>query len=250
MQFRRRPAIDRLATGHSARAGLVAPGKPRADSVLDYPWSSIAQGYALPPKKRPAWLCADAGLELFGFQDTTRNRRRFVERLDARMMVEDAERCGIVEMEEQTLNSSLRRGWYWGSEEFKDEMLAKLEAIATARRKQGSELPKSHNYAQGSQFKDHHLGLAEAIIRRGIAHFGLSIDPDDGQPLPKMPRGNLSAVAIAWSICRYTTLPRRWTAKRLGLGSAGNVSERVRRFDHVEPRKLAKELRSWKKMKL
>ena len=70
------------------------------------------------------------------------------------MMVEDAEGCGIAEINNQTLNSSLRRGWYWGSEEFKDEMLRKLEAISTARREKGSELPASHNYAQGSQFKD------------------------------------------------------------------------------------------------
>jgi putative transposase len=31
-------------------------------SVLDYPWSSIAGGYALLPTKRARWLAADRGL--------------------------------------------------------------------------------------------------------------------------------------------------------------------------------------------
>ena len=37
-----------------ARGGLVRPR--RKQSLLDYPWSSVAQGYALPPGKRPDWL--------------------------------------------------------------------------------------------------------------------------------------------------------------------------------------------------
>jgi len=232
------------------RAGLVAPAKPRADSVLAYPWSSVSRGYALSPGKRPDWNCAEAGLGLFGFKDTARDRRRFVARLDARMACEDAERCGVAEIGGQTLNSSLRRGWYWGSESFKEAMLGKLEDLSVARRKEGTNLPDSHNYAQSRQFKDHHLHEAEAIIRKGIAHFGLEVDGDAAEPLPKAPRGDLSVVAIAWSICRLTTLPRIWTAQRLGLGSAGNVSERVRQFEKAKPAKLSKEVRAWKRMKL
>ena len=37
-----------------ARCGLVRPRRRR--SLLDYPWSSVAQGYALPPGRRPDWL--------------------------------------------------------------------------------------------------------------------------------------------------------------------------------------------------
>lgn len=36
------------------RARLVLPRK--GQSVLDYPWSSVAGGWALPPGKRPKWL--------------------------------------------------------------------------------------------------------------------------------------------------------------------------------------------------
>ena len=52
MRFRLRPILFRFAKRPSARAGLIAPEKDHADSLLDYPWSSIAHGYALAPKKR------------------------------------------------------------------------------------------------------------------------------------------------------------------------------------------------------
>jgi REP element-mobilizing transposase RayT len=38
-------------------------------SVLDYAWSSVAGGYALPPRRRPPWLAGSAALEAGGCQD-------------------------------------------------------------------------------------------------------------------------------------------------------------------------------------
>jgi putative transposase len=42
-----------------ARAGIVS-GR-RGESLLDYRWSSLAEGYALPAGKRRKWLAADVG---------------------------------------------------------------------------------------------------------------------------------------------------------------------------------------------
>jgi REP element-mobilizing transposase RayT len=229
-----------------ARAGLIAPEKNKADSTLDYPWSSIARGFALSPKKRPKWLAVEAGINLFGFKDTARNRRRFVERLDGRMTAEATESCGLAQIDGQTLNSSLRRGWYWGSEGFRDTMLRKLDEISSARQKKGESLPSSRDYSAGQQAKDHHLQQAEAIIARAARHFGVPFD-DDGN-FPKMPRGDLSAVATAWSLCRHTTMPQRWIGQRLALGSKGNVSERVRRFARLPVNDLPENVRKWKEL--
>src|SRR5882724_2201219 len=38
------------------RAGLI--GARRGESILDYAWSSVGGGHALPPTRRPAWLAA------------------------------------------------------------------------------------------------------------------------------------------------------------------------------------------------
>jgi hypothetical protein len=91
--------------------------------------------------------------------------------------------------------------------------------------------------------------MAEAIIRKGVSFFELEnlLDGlDEGAPLAKMPYGNLSAVAIAWAICRNTTMPRLWIAKRLSLRTAGNVSGRVRRFESIGSGELEVSLQKWK----
>jgi putative transposase len=75
------------------RAGLVRP--ERQQSVLDFAWSSVASGYALPARSRAPWLAARRGLEAFGCADTTAGRRRFVARLDRRAVEEGAARAGV-----------------------------------------------------------------------------------------------------------------------------------------------------------
>ncbi len=64
------------------RARLVRVAK--GESILDYRWSSLTMGYAVPPRKRAPWLAAPEGLDVFGFADTTAGRRRMVERLERR----------------------------------------------------------------------------------------------------------------------------------------------------------------------
>jgi putative transposase len=56
------------------RARLIQPKKGR--SVLDYPWSSVAGGWALPLRKRPKWLAGEDGLNRFDLLDTVAGRRR------------------------------------------------------------------------------------------------------------------------------------------------------------------------------
>ena len=100
-----------------ARAGIVSAV---ADgSVLDYPWSRLAGGYALAPGKRAGWLAAKHGLGVLGYPDTAAGRRRMVEDLDRRVR-EERDRSGAVPLPEgaDARMSHLRRGWYWGRQEF------------------------------------------------------------------------------------------------------------------------------------
>jgi len=80
------------------RARLVVPKK--GQSVLDYPWSSVAGGWALPPGKRPKWLAAEEGLMRFDLPDTVAGRRRMVERLDCRAVEEEIKTCGMPMVQE------------------------------------------------------------------------------------------------------------------------------------------------------
>jgi putative transposase len=68
--------------------------------VLDYPWSSVAGGWVLPPGKRPKWLAAEEGLMRFDLPDTVAGRRRMVERLDRRAVEEEIKTCGMPMVQE------------------------------------------------------------------------------------------------------------------------------------------------------
>lgn len=75
------------------RARLV-PTEPY-EGLPDYPWSSLARGYAVAPKARSPWQAVTEGLALFGYDHWGADRRRFIERLDARMNEEARDKCGV-----------------------------------------------------------------------------------------------------------------------------------------------------------
>jgi len=57
------------------RTGLV--DVTRGQSILDYPWSSLAGGYALMPHQRAKWLAAGQGLAIMGVDDTAEGRKNW-----------------------------------------------------------------------------------------------------------------------------------------------------------------------------
>ncbi len=221
-----------------ARASLVRSSD--GGSLLDYPWSSVSRGYALAPGKRPKWLRVAHGLELFGFSDKAADRRKFVQRLDERAASEEAERCGLAEIEGQSLNSNLRRGWYWGGEEFRERMMKHLD-----RRKDSKKgMPTSGAYRSDNQAEDHAFRSAEKIIAEGVAHFHL--DGHDAKAFAQLPRGDARRDALAWALWRRTSLPQRWIANRLDLRSANNVSRRVRLFDDAKKSEQSADTYLWR----
>ena len=60
-------------------------------------------------------MACEDGFSLTETKDTSAGRRKLVERLDLRMAEEQASKLGLVEIEGQSLQSTLRRGWYWGT---------------------------------------------------------------------------------------------------------------------------------------
>src|SRR6476619_1243850 len=104
------------------RAGIIRP--KQGQSIIDYPWSSVASAYALPTRRRAPWVAVADGLEESGLADDTQGRRRFVERLDERGREEARRTCGVAEAPEDARMSNLKRGWYWGTQTFSEKLLA------------------------------------------------------------------------------------------------------------------------------
>ena len=214
-----------------ARAGLVDVKEGR--SSLDYRWSSLKGGYALLPQQRPKWLAAEEGLRIMGYPDTAKGRREMVEHLDRRAF-EEGRKSGFVEAAEgaDKRKSHLRRGWYWGSQEFAERLLSGAEKIL----KKGS----SRAYVRSRERMAHGEKEAEKLLKEGLAAAGL-------KGLEGLPANEKRKVAIARVIWSRTTVSQGWIAERLKMKNAANVSLSLHRTKD-DRRALPPSLRDFLKM--
>jgi putative transposase len=213
------------------RAGLVdARG---GESVLDYPWSSVAGGHALLPRRRPPWLASEYALAAFGFGDTANGRRRWVEHLDDRARAESRVKCGVPETDEDRDGrlSDLRRGWYWGSQAFAERML-KLGEAALKK-------PRHRSANASSEKRAHGENEARRLIAEGKVIAGLT-----DEELAELPGSEARKVAIAAVVWGRTTVGMKWIAENLHLRSAANASQQIRRY-RQKPHKVSKVLQKW-----
>jgi len=210
------------------RAGLVKP--TAAQSIMDYPWSSVAGGYALVPGKRAPWLAAAEGLKEFGYADTTAGRRRFVERLDRKAVEEGMEKAGIpaVSSEVDERCSQLRRGWYWGSQEFAQRMLGLGKKMIGK--------PKSRNYRSAGERHAHGEAQARKILEVGKRILGLN-----EKEIARTRGSDERKVAIAKLIWERTAVSQGWIASQLGMRTGANVSQQIKRSKGAKAGILLKE---------
>lgn len=195
------------------RAGLVKEG----GSILDYRWSSVTGGYALMPQQRPKWLAASEGLSILGYADTAKGRREMVAHLDRRTR-EEGKRSGIVPMAKgrDGRRSHLRRGWYWGREEFAEKILE--------RAKEWIGRGKSRSNIRSKEYLAHGEKEAERLLEEGLSAAGLN-----DSELEKMPANEMRKVEIARIIWSRTTVSQAWIAGRLKMRHAANVSMSLHR---------------------
>ena len=110
-----RTAIDYVHL-NPGRAGLAGGVE---SSVGEYPWSSLSSAYLKPPSKRPEWMAVKETLDLFQYKDTAKGRRDFVGRLDNWICDEKGE----PQVEQSTFADRVSKGWFWGTESFKESLL-------------------------------------------------------------------------------------------------------------------------------
>jgi REP element-mobilizing transposase RayT len=213
------------------RAGLIRPAA--GQSVLDYPWSSVAGGHALTPTRRPEWLATADALGAFDLPDTVAGRRKFVARLDRRGAEEEQERCGTVarSAEEDGRGSHLRRGWYWGSQAFAERML-RLGAATLGQK-------RHRTYRASQEVRAHGEAEAQRLLTEGLIAAGLS-----AAELKTLSGSEARKVAIARLIKERTTMKLPWIAAQLELRSAANASQQIRR-QKLNPPTLPKPLQQW-----
>jgi hypothetical protein len=119
--------------------------------------------------------------------------------------------------EGQSLQSAVRRGWYFGSHAFRERLLALLPKAGNVRIDQGQ------HYEAALLMKDAAEEKAERIFTRELQAAGLS-----EKALQERTRSEPLKWKIARSIRAETTVSLGWIARRLDLGSASNVCHKLR----------------------
>jgi len=206
------------------RAGLVDVA--RGGSILDYPWSSIAGGYALAPNRRPGWLAAGRAFAILGSADTPAGRRELVERLDGRARRE-GECAGFVPMARGRGRrvSHPRHGWYWGGQEFAERALRLASATLLKPR-------RSRDYRGSPEVREHSEAEARRLLDAGMRAAGLARGD-----LERLPANDLRKVALAALVWGRTTVSQGWLARELWMKGASNVSLALHRTDWNKLRK-------------
>jgi len=191
------------------RAGLV-----REDTELKkYRWSSLWD-YVLPVRQRRKWLAVGAGLGESGHRDDAKGRRHYLTQLNESVDWQDIRHAGLSYVEGQSLQSTLRRGWYFGGEEFREGLLEKVEGLLKKGKRS-----KASGYS-GAEVSDHRERMAERIVAAGMEELGL-----EETDLGVVRKGDKRKVIIASLVRQKTTMPLGWIAEHLKMGVPSRVSK-------------------------
>lgn len=168
-----------------SRARLLATDQP----LRTYLWSSFRY-YLAPPAERPVWLGVEPVFVQAGVaSDDAAGRREFEQQLEVRRAVETSADW-----------RTLRRGWFYGSEECRQEILRRLGARSGAR------LPGSARGLAEEQ--------AEAILRAELA----ARRWQESDLLARR-KADPEKLEIARRLRRETTVSLKWVAARLRMGA-------------------------------
>jgi hypothetical protein len=207
------------------RAGMVE----EKDGIESYRWSSLSN-YLSEPGGRPPWLETERGFGVTGCMDTATGRREFLSVLETRVDWRAPGKAGVIlrdgdETPKLGIHVSLRRGWYFGSQQFKEKILelagAKIEA-ATKR--------KANGYT-GGEVAAHAEERALRIWKKGLEYFEI-----EESELDELARSDWRKGVIAGLIQQETTMRLDWISEHLKMGARSACCRTIRRIRHEMPK--------------
>ena len=178
-------------------------------NLADFKWSSFC-GYVR-PAKRPGLLTVKRVLESHGFSDDASGRSRYRNHMKRRIL-EILHGSAPKEMDEQWCR--IRRGWAFGSDEFRTKIQEALESVFSGKRRD--------SYL-GEEIKLHDEKEAEDLFQHGLECCGIT-----EEDLPGLKKGDDRKKVIAWHIRKKTSVRIEWITQRLKMGVTSNFSCYVR----------------------
>jgi REP element-mobilizing transposase RayT len=197
------------------RASLCVEGL--GTPLEDYRWSSYP-AYVGKSRKRPESLVREKVLNSWGLEEgkpgTLAAYRGNIERVMNFENDPDAGRRG--EFEKQ-----IKRGWFIGSEEFKERLDERLRGRS-----------RNDNY-RGLQRREHDVWEAERLLEKGLKELDLT-----EEEILESRSVRLEKQALAWLLKSHTAVTGKWLAARLRMGHPMNASRAIGRFRKAEGREV------------
>ncbi|MFT6864191.1 MAG: hypothetical protein ACJAVK_002755, partial [Akkermansiaceae bacterium] len=112
---------ENIVLGHlnPVRTGMIKQGQGFDES----PWTSLRE-YRKPRTKRQPWIAPSSGFEAVGLEETSRGRKAYITRLENLIDWSQPSDSGKILWQGQSLQAALKRGWYFGAQEFREKLLS------------------------------------------------------------------------------------------------------------------------------
>ena len=182
------------------------------EKLQNYRWSSYPA--YIGKAQRPEWLCMERVLDNLHVADTPVGRKKYAEYMGQR--VEEVRHSDKPWKADESWQK-IRRGWYLGSDGFRQEMLGRLGRVL--------EKGKRESFS-GEGVQTHDEARAEELIAAGLGKLGLA-DAD----LDQMIKNSPDKYALAWLVRRKTCVGNGWLKDRLRMGKATNFSELLKELE-------------------
>lgn len=178
------------------RVNLLSNGQ----HLKDYPWSSYPF-YLLPITQRPDWLETHVLMgEKGGLKDNNTGRHQFELLMESRTLWEESRTNDIYDL--------IRRGWYFGTDGFRNDLLSKIDSLEGATRVRGGEVLSKAQHMQASEL------LIKLLSKENITN----------EDLISMPKGDPLKIKLAMEIRKRTTMSLKWISEHLHMGTWTYVS--------------------------
>ena len=196
--------------------------------LADYRWSSYPAYVGKGP--RPGWLCVERVMEGLGLADTAAGRRKYAEYMAGRVAeVRHSDQPWKADENWQ----NIRRGWHFGGEGFRREILERVERALKASRRA--------SYG-GDAVREHGESRAEAWIAKGMEALGVS-----NADLARQKMNSPEKYALAWLARRNTAVRPAWIKERLKMGTATGFANLLRKLERAKRNEWG--YAEWRKVK-
>jgi REP element-mobilizing transposase RayT len=208
-----RPEYFRMASEYihlnPARARLLNAAKP---DLSNYAWSSFA--LFVKGTRLPEWLRRERVFSSAELPDEGVGSRRRYRAWMARRTHEALELEAAAEPTQEWRR--LQRGWYLGSESFRDRLMDRVGGIVAGR--------KRHSY-RGESLRAHDEREAAKLLSTSLAQLGLTT-----KMVVSLKKSDPRKQALAWLIKSRTVVRDEWLIARLDMGHRSNISRAVSAF--------------------